>query len=173
PDPPGGLIVRDLDGSPSGTLREGAVSLVEAFVPPASAEEHATALAAVQRRLHAFGITGWQDASVYDSGATARQLEAYRASAEGGSLAGRVVASLFWDPRLGPEQVEGFVEQAAVAGVGRLRASTVKRGVDGVIEGSTAAMLDPYTDEQGKATDNRGMALVPPDSLREAVTALD
>ena len=173
PDPAGGLIVRDPDGSPSGTLREGAVSLVEAFVPPPTAEEHVTALAAVQRRLHAFGITGWQDASVYDSGATARQLEAYRTSAQAGSLQARVVASLFWDPRLGIEQVEGFVDQAASAGVGRLRASTVKIWVDGVIEGLTAAMLEPYTDEQGNPTDNRGMALVPPESLREAVTALD
>jgi predicted amidohydrolase YtcJ len=173
PDPAGGLIVRDPDGSPSGTLREGAVSLVEALVPPPSAEEHATALAAVQRRLHAFGITAWQDASVYDSGATARQLEAYRASAEAGSLEARVVASLFWDPRHGLEQVEGFVEQAAGARVGRLRASTVKIWVDGVIEGLTAAMLEPYTDEQGNVTDNRGMALVPPETLHAAVTALD
>ena len=172
-DPPGGLIVRDAGGSPGGTLREGAVSLVEAFVPPPSAEEHATALAAVQRRLHAFGITGWQDASVYDTGATARQLEAYRASAEAGSLQARVVASLFWDPRLGIEQVEGFVEQAASTEVGRLRASTVKIWVDGVIEGLTAAMLEPYTDEQGNVTDNRGMALVPPEILRAAVIALD
>jgi predicted amidohydrolase YtcJ len=172
-DPAGGLIVRDPDGSPSGTLREGAVSLVEAFVPAPSAEEHAAALAAVQRRLHALGITGWQDASVYDSGATARQLEAYRSSAEAGSLEARVVASLFWDPRHGLEQVEGFVEQAAGASVGRLRASTVKIWVDGVIEGLTAAMLEPYTDEQGNLTDNRGMALVPPESLRAAVTALD
>lgn len=173
PDPAGGLIVRDPDGSPSGTLREGAVSLVEAFVPPPSAEEHATALAAVQRRLHAFGITGWQDASVYDSGATARQLVAYRASAEAGSLQARVVAALFWDPRHGLEQVEGFVEQAGAASVGRLRASTVKIWVDGVIEGLTAAMLEPYIDEQGNPTDNRGMALVPPESLRAAVIALD
>jgi predicted amidohydrolase YtcJ len=173
PDPPGGLIVRDPDGSPGGTLREGAVSLVEAFVPSPTAEEHRIALAAVERRLHAFGITGWQDASVYDSGATARQLEAYHASAEAGSLEARVVASLFWDPRHGIEQVEGFVEQAAWAMVGRLRASTVKIWVDGVIEGLTAAMLEPYTDGRGNVTDNRGMALVPPASLREAVTALD
>ncbi|MEO8638357.1 MAG: amidohydrolase [Chloroflexota bacterium] len=172
-DPEGGLIVRDPDGSPSGTLREGAISLVEEFVPPPSAEQHATALASVQRRLHALGITGWQDASVYDSGACARQLEAYRAAAEARSLQARVVAALFWDPRRGLEQVEGFVEQAASADVGRLRATTVKIWVDGVIEGLTGAMIDPYLDEKGQVTDNRGMALVPPEGLREAVIALD
>jgi len=173
PDPVGGLIVRDADGSPGGTLREGGVSLVEQFVPPLSAEEHAIALASVQRRLHALGITAWQDASVYDSGACERQLEAYRAAARAGSLEARVVAALFWDPRRGLEQVEGFVEQAESANIDRLRAGTVKIWVDGVIEGLTAAMLDPYLDERGHATDERGMALVPPEPLRQAVIALD
>lgn len=173
PDPVGGLIVRDADGSPGGTLREGGVSLVEQLVPPLSAEEHAIALASVQRRMHALGITAWQDASVYDSGACARQLEAYRAAAEAGSLQARVVAALFWDPRRGLEQVDGFVEQAASASGGRLRAGTVKIWVDGVIEGLTAAMLNPYLDEHGHATDDRGMALVPPEPLREAVITLD
>lgn len=172
-DPPGGLIVRDADGSPSGTLREGAISLVEEHIPPASAEEHVAALAAVQRRMHAFGITAWQDASVYDSGACARQLEAYRAAAEAGTLQARVVAGLFWDPRRGLDQVEGFVEQRAAATIGRLGATAVKIWVDGVVEGLTAAMLDPYLDEAGRETDNRGMALVPPQILDEAVTALD
>jgi predicted amidohydrolase YtcJ len=84
-----------------------------------------------------------------------------------------VVAALFWDPRRGLEQIDGFVEQAASATVGRLRAGTVKIWVDGVVEGLTAAMLDPYLDQHGHATDDRGMALVPPEPLREAVIALD
>ena len=173
PDPTGGLIVRDPDGSAAGTLREGAISLVEGLVPPLSAEEHASALAAVQRRLHAFGITAWQDASVYDTHACALQLEAYRAAAEAGSLDARVVASLFWDPTRGVEQIEGFVAQRASSSVGRLRAGTVKIWVDGVIEGLTAAMLEPYLNQRGQLTENRGMALVPPDALQDAVVALD
>jgi len=172
-DPPDGVIVRDADGAPSGTLREGAMSLVERHIPPPSAEEHIEALTSVQRRLHALGITGWQDASVHDSGACDSQLAAYRHAAAAGTLEARVVASLFWDPRRGLEQIDGFLEQAAAAKVGRLRADTVKIWVDGVIEGLTAAMLDPYLDEGGHATASRGMALVPPDALREAVTALD
>jgi predicted amidohydrolase YtcJ len=172
-DPPGGVIVRDADGSPNGTLREGAISLVEQHIPPPSAEEHREALASVQRRLHTLGITGWQDASVYDSRACDRQLAAYRHAASAGTLEARVVASLFWDPRRGIEQIDGFLEQAASSRVGRLRVDTVKIWVDGVIEGLTAAMLDPYLDKSGHSTANLGMALVPPDALREAVIALD
>lgn len=172
-DPAGGVIVRDPDGTPRGTLREGAISLVEELVPPPTAEEHADALASAQRRLHAYGITAWQDASVYDPGACARQLEAYCAAAAAGRLEARVVVALFWDPRRGVEQVEGFLQQRAAATIGRLSAGTVKIWVDGVIEGLTAAMLEPYLDEHGRATGNRGMALVEPDDLREAVIALD
>ncbi len=173
PDPPGGRIVREADGSPAGTLREGAMSLVEELAPPPTAEDHVAALAAAQRRLHALGITAWQDASVYDPDACARQLAAYRSAAGAGSLQARVVAALFWDPRRGAEQVAGFLAQRAAASIGRLRAGTVKIWVDGVIEGLTAALLDPYLDEDGRATENRGMALVPPEPLREAVIALD
>ena len=173
PDPAGGRIVRDPAGAPSGTLREDAVPLVEELVPPATAEEHAAALAAVQRRLHALGITAWQDASVYNPVACAHQLEAYRVAAAAGTLQARVVASSFWDPRLGVEQVERFLEQRASASFGRLRAGTVMIWVDGVVEGLTAAMLDPFVDEHGRATDNRGLALVPPEPLRGAVVALD
>jgi predicted amidohydrolase YtcJ len=173
PDPPGGMIVRDAGGGPAGTLREGAVSLVELLVPPPSAEEHTEAVAAVQHRLHAFGITAWQDASVYDTAACARQLEAYRAAAAAGTLDARVVAALFWDPRRGLEQVDGFVAQRRAATVGRLRADTVKIWVDGVVEGLTAAMLDPYLDVTGRPTEDRGMALVPPGMVRDAVVALD
>lgn len=173
PDPAGGRIVRDADGSPSGTLREDAVPLVEELVPPATAEQHAAALEAAQRRLHALGITAWQDASVYNPVACALQLEAYRVAAEAGTLQARVVASSFWDPRFGVEQIDGFLERHARASVGRLRAGTVKIWVDGVVEGLTAAMLDPFLDGRGGATDNRGLPLVPPGPLREAVVALD
>jgi predicted amidohydrolase YtcJ len=172
-DPTGGVIVRDAGGEPSGTLREGAISLVERLVPPPTADEHRAALASVQRRLQALGITGWQDASVYDSKACTLQLDAYREAAEAGTLDARVVAAIFWDPRRGIDQIDGFVEQRRRATVGRLSAGTVKIWVDGVVEGLTAAMLDPYLDGQGHVTDNRGMALVPPDALREAVVALD
>ena len=140
---------------------------------PRRAEQHAAALAAVQRRLHALGITAWQDASVYDAerlcapagGLSCRGAGRQPAGASGGRP---LLGSAPW-----LEQVEGFLEQAASASIGRLRAGTVKIWVDGVIEGLTAAMLDPYLDEHGRATDDRGMALVPPEPLREAVIALD
>ena len=44
---------------------------------------------------------------------------------------------------------------------------------DGVCENFTAAVLDPYLDDHGDPTDNRGISFVDPPELNEAVTRLD
>ena len=44
---------------------------------------------------------------------------------------------------------------------------------DGVAENGTAAMLTPYLDAGGRATDNRGHSFVEAGALVEAVAALD
>ena len=70
PDPFDGRIERDPDGSPSGTLHEGAMHLVDRLIPKITRAQWDEGLLAGQRYLHAFGITGWQDAIVggsYDS----------------------------------------------------------------------------------------------------------
>ena len=64
PDPADGRIERDPDGMPTGMLQEGAIDLVADHVPPASHADLVAGLLAGQRRLHALGITGWQDAIV-------------------------------------------------------------------------------------------------------------
>ena len=64
PDPDDGRIARDADGTPSGTLHEGAMELVERLVPPATADDLRRATLESQRYLHSLGITDWQDAWV-------------------------------------------------------------------------------------------------------------
>ena len=64
PDPHDGRIARDPDGTPLGTLHEGAQDLVERLIPPTTAAEREQALLASQAYLHGIGITNWQDAIV-------------------------------------------------------------------------------------------------------------
>jgi predicted amidohydrolase YtcJ len=64
PDPSDGRIERDEDGSPSGTLHEGAMDLVTRLLPDDTPAELEEALRLGQRHLHGFGITAWQDAIV-------------------------------------------------------------------------------------------------------------
>src|SRR5690606_13820441 len=58
-DPADGRIERLGDGSPQGTLHEGAMALIEAVMPPETEAEVDAALARGQEHLLSFGITGW------------------------------------------------------------------------------------------------------------------
>jgi predicted amidohydrolase YtcJ len=168
PDPPDGRIERDPDGTPTGTLHEGAGSLVERLIPEHTADEWFAAFRSGQAYLHGFGITAWQDAIV-----TPDFLAVYRRAAESGLLTGRVEAALWWERERGGEQLDEFVEVARSVRVGRLRANSVKLMLDGVAETFTASMVDPYLDRHGAATTNRGIDFIDPEALREHVTRID
>ena len=64
PDPADGRIERDADGDPTGTLHEGAMTLVNRLLPETATAELTEALLRGQQYLHSFGITAWQDAIV-------------------------------------------------------------------------------------------------------------
>ena len=169
PDPVDGRIERDPDGSPTGALHEGAMDLVGAIVPPPDARLFEDALTYAQTKLHALGITAWQDAWV-----EAGDQAAYAALDAARDLTARVVAALWWDRGRGLEQIPELVERrAALSGGHRVSGTSVKIMQDGVCENHTAAMLRPYTDAAGSTTGNAGLSMVEPGLLREAVTRLD
>ena len=167
-DPSDGRIERHADGTPSGTLHEGAMALVTRLIPEPSLHEIAAGLALAQAYLHRLGITAWQDAWVRPV-----DLDAYRLLAGRGDLTGRAIACLWWDRDQGGEQVVELLEQRRTGTVGRLRATTVKIMLDGVAENYTAAMLESYLDASGAPTGNRGISFVEPAALKEHVTRLD
>ncbi|MEO8252032.1 MAG: amidohydrolase [Chloroflexota bacterium] len=170
PDPPDGRIERDADGSPTGTLHEGAVELLRRLLPSPGPDELREALLAAQRYLHALGLTAWQDAYVPPA-----ELAAYRAAAEAGTLTARVVAAQAWDTARGLEQIDELAarREASRTQPNRLRADSVKFFVDGIIENGTALMTEPYLDLDGRLTANRGLPMVDPELLRAAVQELD
>ena len=61
PDPPDGRIEREPDGSPQGTLHEGATRLVERLLPPVAQEQWEEALHRAQAYLHSFGAAVFAD----------------------------------------------------------------------------------------------------------------
>ena len=169
PDPDDGRIEREADGTPQGTLHEGAAALVERHLPPFDQRQWEAAILAAQRYLHAFGITAVTDAWV-----EAHHVPAYRALAQRGDLTMRTSLSLWWDRGGGLEQLEWFEEARRVAAGDRLRASTVKLMLDGVLENFTGALLDPYLDRDGRPTANAGIDFIDPARLaREIAPALD
>lgn len=173
PDPPDGRIERDPDGTPNGTLHEGAMTLVTPLLPVTSDEDMLRALLLGQERLHSVGVTAWQDAIIGAYGDAGDAGPAYVQAIERGLLTGRVVGALWWDRERGLEQVEELVERREQYRAAGFAATSVKIMQDGVVENGTAAMLEPYLDAAGRPTGSTGISFVPPALLAEAATRLD
>ena len=173
PDPADGRIERDASGQATGCLHEGAMSLVADLAPRPSSDDLRRALLSAQAYLHSLGIVGWQDALVGTGLGMADSLDTYIDLADAEELTGKVVLAMWWDRDRGAEQIPELVERRARAQAHGVRATSVKIMQDGVCETFTAAMLDPYLDRDGHATDNRGLSFIPADDLREYVAQLD
>jgi predicted amidohydrolase YtcJ len=173
PDPADGRIERDAAGQPSGTLQEGAQQLVSRFVPETTVDDWYAGLLAAQDYLISLGITGWQDAIVGRSPELPDPITAYLRAAGDGSLAANVVGALWWDRHRGIEQLAELLERRREGQAGRFRATSVKMMLDGVAENHTAAMLEPYLDGHGCATERTGLDFIDPAELPRFVTALD
>jgi predicted amidohydrolase YtcJ len=167
-DPPDGRIERDPDGTPTGTLHEGAALLVERLIPVDTEQEMLDALSYAQGELHRLGITAWQDAWVLRD-----MIDVYRRFAEHGRLTARVIGAHWWDRTRGTEQIEPWLELRERGSFGRFQATSVKLMLDGIAENFTAAMIEPYLDGDGTPTANSGIDFIDPPALAEAVTRID
>ncbi|GAA1986502.1 amidohydrolase [Kitasatospora viridis] len=173
PDPADGRIEREPDGTPAGTLQEGAMDLVAAHVPVATPQEARAGLLAAQQYLFSLGVTSWQDAMIGAFPGNPDNHDVYRAAAADGSLLARVVGALWWDRERGLDQLPDLEERRRTGRVGRFSATTVKIMQDGIAENFTASMLEPYLDHCGCPTGNTGLTFVGAELLAEAVCALD
>ena len=168
-DPSDGRIERDPDGTPTGTLHEGAMDLVGRLEPDDTPADLEAALRLGQAYLHSLGITAWQDAIVRPE----TEERAYVALASRGELTARVVGAMWWERSRGAEQIEEFVARRSATSIGRYQATSVKLMMDGVLENFTGAMLEPYLDGHGRPTENRGLLQIDPAGLATWVPELD
>ncbi len=137
--------------------------------PPAlTREQLREGLRYALKHLNGLGITAFQDASE-DVMRSRGDLEIYREFDAEGALTARVVASLWWEPGRGIEQVDELIAVRDEFTHGRLAATSVKIMQDGVLENHTAALLEPYLGKPGE----RGMSYVDPEALKTIVTRLD
>ncbi|MFC7757243.1 amidohydrolase [Catellatospora bangladeshensis] len=123
PDPEGGRIERDADGEPTGVLHESAMELVSSVAPRPDAAEIRRALLLAQSRLHALGVTAWQDAILGDYGGWPDAFDAYRSADADGLLTARVRGALWWEPSRGLEQLAELRERRAMARASGARTS--------------------------------------------------
>ena len=140
PDPPGGALVRDARGVPTGVFKDAAMDYITRVVPKMTPEQR---LRAVKRALgHAasLGVT-----SVQDMNPTYEDVSVYADLANRGELTVRIYAA--------PMET-GWYDQAKL-GIHRsfgspwLRLGAVKGYADGSLGSTTAYFFEPYSDAPG------------------------
>ena len=165
PDPPDGRIDRDPQThEPLGSLQEGASAAVDAVLPQPTPAQRSAGLEYAVRLLNGYGITAIQDANVSEE-----DLKTYRALERRGALTLHVVAAQWWEDTEGLEQIARFERLRRQYRSALIDPGTVKIKQDGVMENYTALLLEPYH-IPGEV---RGIAMVEPRLLKEAVTRLD
>lgn len=162
-DPPGGSIVRDASGNPTGALKDAAMDAVFKVVPPMS---HDQRLHAVKRALgHAasLGVT-----SVQDMNPEFADIAVYAELAEKGELTTRIYAA----PLI--SQVDDLTKIGIRRSFGTpyLRIGALKSYADGSLGSATAYFFEPFVDQP----QNRGLlsdAMHPVSMMRDRMMRAD
>ncbi|WP_368498473.1 amidohydrolase [Herbiconiux sp. A18JL235] len=177
PDPADGKFERDPDGTPSGTVHEGALTLFETVKPLPDADLAYRGLLAAQDHLLSLGITGWQDALVGEGLGFGDALPLYLRGVDEGRLRARVTGALWWNRDAGLEQLDSLMERRRrAAALGRpelFAADTVKMMLDGIVENHTASIHGRYAVPGLAPEVASGLDFVSPPHLAEYVAALD
>lgn len=166
PNPPGGEIVKDARGEPTGLLRETAQRLVGRVLAQAEQGRGPEAREAEVRRqvelageeARAKGVT-----SFHDAGASFATIDLYRRLAEAGELPVRVYAMVRGESH---EALEQKLPEYRLIGAGNnfLTVRSIKRQIDGALGSHGAWLLEPYEDLPAST----GLNLEPVEEIRRA-----
>ena len=157
-DVPGGVIVRDKDGNPTGIFKDAAKDLVERIMPPPSDEQVDAAILAAQQYALENGVTSVQDMGFTGSKAADMQaliVRGYQRLLEANKLKVRVSA------RFPLNKYQRLADLGVMTNFGndRLVIGSVKAFADGSLGSTTAWFFQPFDD----APETSG---VPSDELR-------
>jgi predicted amidohydrolase YtcJ len=142
PDPPGGQIVRDSNGNPTGILKDAALKLMDVAIPPLSQKQKLEATQRALAHARSLGVTSVQEMG-NPSENLSRNLEVYKELEEKGELTTRIYVA---------PMIEDWENYARVGvrhafGSNRLRTGAIKAYADGSLGSSTAYFFEPYNDD--------------------------
>jgi len=157
-DPPGGRILRDGSGAPTGVLVDDAVALAERVIPQPSAADIERRVLLASHHLAEFGIT-----EMHDAGTLRSELAVLRELRRAGRLPIRVYVMLDGsdDSLLAAELPHGPWRSDD----GMLTVRAVKLYADGALGSRGAWLSAPYRDDPA----TRGLEVTPPKRLRDVV----
>lgn len=163
PDPPGGVIVRDAKGTPTGILKDAAQSYVFKVVPPPTTEQRLRTVRRALAHMASLGVT-----SVQDMGPDPDDVAAYAALAASGELTARIRA-VPSETSLAARLASGPVRNPSFP---FLQVGGAKGFADGSLGSTTAYFFEPYADAPG----SRGLLadeMQPIDQMRARLTTID
>jgi predicted amidohydrolase YtcJ len=137
-DPPGGSIVRDGKGNPTGALKDAAMESLFKFIPPPSHDQREHAVRRALAHAASLGVT-----SVQDMNPEFADIAIYSELAEKGELTTRIYAA----PLI--TQVDDLTRIGIrhAFGTPYLRIGAVKSYADGSLGSATAYFFAPFVDQ--------------------------
>lgn len=144
PDPPGGAIVRDAQGNPTGALKDAATDYIDKVVPPLSHDRRVKVVKRALAYAASVGVT-----SVQHMVASYKDIEVYSELLRRGELTTRIYAA----PSI------THVDDQAKLGIGHafggpyLRIGALKAFADGSLGSGTAYFYEPFLNQGA----NRGL----------------
>ena len=136
-DVPGGVIVRDTEGNPTGILKDAAQDLVTRVIPPIAPDQIHNAIRAAQAYANAQGVT-----SVQDMSAAPAIFRVYQEMLQAGELTVRIS---------GHQPLRAWRRLADIGMIGdfggpQLHMGGLKGFADGSLGSTTALLFQPYLD---------------------------
>src|SRR5204863_2258738 len=141
PDPPGGRIVRDANGNPSGTFIDEAQELIDRAVPAPSFELRKSRIAAAAQKIASLGLT-----EIHDPGADDDTIRAVQQLIDEKRFPIRDYTMI---SDHGPS-VDAWLKRGKLMDYGgRLTVRSIKLYADGALGSRGALLLAPYNDDPG------------------------
>jgi len=167
PDPPGGVIVHDAQGNPTGALKDAALSLVINVIPPLTHEQRMRIIKRGLAYAAQLGVTSVQDMNDESTDSFA-DIAAYDELLQSGELTTRFyVAAAISDWK---KEADLGVRHSF--GSPFLRIGALKGFADGSLGSRTAYFFDPYSDDPN-SVGLLGKQMHPLSQMQEWITSAD
>ena len=160
--PTGGHLHKDASGEPTGLLTDcgDLITMHQNY----SSEQYFDATKLFLKSMNAWGYT-----SFFSAGSSV-DISSFKKLEEEGNLTMRVNYSEIMDPDDPDASMKELVAMnKSVTGDKMIQARTAKFFADGVVEGTSAYLLEPYTEAAGKGDNYRSEAIWNPDTMAEAM----
>ncbi len=164
PNPIGGVIHRKADGEPTGVILNRAMDVVEALIPPDTAEQYESKLLTAIDHAASYGLTGWHEAGVIPW-----EIAIYNRLEKRGALKLRCYAMLGDErnPEYKGDLVSYFRENRQDDESYMFSVRSVKLFFDGALGSRGAAFYEPYSDD----SENVGLIRITPEYIERVARA--